>query len=103
MPKDLGTDNWFPMEVAEVLKCVPVAFTGVQKACRLMHHASPRGNDSNRPLFLMSNFCHLHDLFAHYSLRNGTGFVAPEFIDSDFPRHGIPPGKVRSPYVRHAR
>ena len=39
----------------------------------------------NRPLFLMSNFCRLC-VICSLILRNGTHFVAPEFVDSYFRR-----------------
>ena len=55
-----------------------------------MHQESPPGNNSNRSLSLLLPT--LRNLFAHLlSLRNGVGFVVPEFVDSDFPGHGIPP------------
>ena len=56
-----------------------------------MHQESPPGNYSNHPLFLMGIFCQPCVICSLIFLRKGTGFVAPEFVDSDFHRHGIPP------------
>ena len=63
---------WKSQKFFRPICSVPVAFDGVQTRVR--------------PLFLMSNFCQ-----QPACLRNGTGFVAPEFVDSDDPRHQVPP------------
>ena len=92
MPKDLVNYNWFPTEVADVLKwsslicSVPVAFKGVWT--RVLVDAPGKSSGKQQ-----QNVSHehllptLHSLFAH--LRNGKGFVAPEGVDSDVPRQGI--------------
>ena len=63
---------------------------GCRHECWSMHQESPSGNNSNRPLFLMSNFCQPR-IMCSLIFRICRGFVAPEFVHSDFPRHGIPP------------
>ena len=97
MPKNLVDNDWCPMEVAEMVKwsfligSVLVAFNGVQT--RVLVDAP---GQSSRKLQQPSTVSHEH-LFANAAqfvrsfLRNGTGFAAPEFVDSDFPRHGISP------------
>ena len=63
---------------------------GCRQACWLMHQESPSGNSSNRPLFLMSNCCQ-PCVICPLIFTKGTGFVVPEFVDSDFPRPEPPP------------
>ena len=70
-----------------------------QGVCSPMHQESPPGNYSNHPLVLMSSFCQ-PCIFVRSFLRNSTGFVAPEFVDSFFswtrsiPPPPAPPGTV---------
>ena len=49
------------------------------------------GNNSKRPRFLESNYWEPYIICSLIFLRSGTDFVAPEFVDSYFPPHRIPP------------
>ena len=61
--------------------------------------ARPPGTNSDRPLFLMSNFGNRAS-FARSLLRNGTDFAAPAFVDSCFRRHGTPPPPTPAPLLQ---
>ena len=54
--------------------------------------------ENQRPLalFLMSNYLESYMICL---LRNGTDFVAPEFVDSYSPPHGISPPRLSPIYI----
>ena len=74
MPKDLVNDDWFPMEVVEVLSGLssfvvfPWHSMGRRQEYWLMHQESSPRNNSNRPLILMSGFCQPHILHWPWSV-----------------------------------